>query len=71
MGRQAWGIALAGLSMVGNPGVVLLIGPMTTRLRECQPAGFLEWIQTVELCTAGLGLIFSVEVHFTIKGMKL
>lgn len=36
-----------------------------------KPTAFLEWIQTMELCTAGLGLIFSVEVHFTIKGMKL
>lgn len=51
--------------------VVLLIGPVTIRPRECQPTGFLEWMQTMELCTAGLAQIFSVEVHFTIKGMKL
>lgn len=49
--------------------VLLLIGLMTTR--ECQPPDFLELMQTMELCTAVLGQIFSFEVRFTIKGMNL
>lgn len=51
--------------------VFLLIGPMPTRARECQPTGFLEWMQTMKLCTAVLGQIFSAVVHFTVKGVKL